>query len=60
MSLEDFVRNCNKINGGEELPFEILSQDYTNIANDEIICCRDFATTSELSPFVWKYYCAEK
>jgi len=60
MSLEDFVKNCNKINGGEDLPYEILSKDYSSIANDEIICSRDFATTCELSPFVWKYYCAEK
>lgn len=31
MSLDDFKKNCHKINSGENLPNEILVADYNNI-----------------------------
>ncbi len=49
MSVEDFIRNVEKINGGENLPESYLRDSYQSIAKDEIKCCRDFALTDHLT-----------
>lgn len=55
MSPEDFIRNCYKINDGENLPEELLRQDYNSISKEEIKCTRDFATTEHLSKCILFY-----
>lgn len=52
MTLEDFVRNCRGINGGEDLPKWFLSQVYDSIAAVEIRMS-DEAGVGALTDLLW-------
>ena len=54
MTLEDYIKNCAKINDNENLPEEVLRKDYFDIASNEIKCARDLAKTENFNYFVWE------
>ncbi|KAM3140536.1 hypothetical protein pb186bvf_007348 [Paramecium bursaria] len=56
MTLEDYIKNCAKINDNENLPEEVLRKDYFDIASNEIKCARDLAKTENFNYFVWEQY----
>lgn len=56
MTLEDYIKNCAKINDNENLPDEVLKKDYFDIASNEIKCARDLAKTENFNYFVWEQY----
>ena len=54
MTLEDYIKNCAKINDNENLPDEVLRKDYFDIASNEIKCATDLAKTENFNYFVWE------